>query len=46
MTTNTTTQVKADASTDDFPLADYAISAKTIKRARWENLQVAPWSLS
>jgi hypothetical protein len=41
MTTNATTQVKADALTDEFPLAEYAISAKTIKRARWENLQVA-----
>jgi hypothetical protein len=41
MTTNATTQVKTDASTDEFPLAEYAISAKTIKRARWENLQVA-----
>jgi hypothetical protein len=42
MTTNATTQVKADASTDDFPLAEYAISPNTVKRARWENLQVAP----
>jgi hypothetical protein len=41
MTTNATTQVKDDASTDDYPLSDYAISAKTVKRARWENLQVA-----
>jgi uncharacterized Zn ribbon protein len=42
MTTNATTQVKADASTDDYPLADYAISETTVKRARWENLQIAP----
>jgi hypothetical protein len=42
MSSNTTTQVKADASTDNFPLADYAMSETTVKRARWENLQVAP----
>jgi hypothetical protein len=41
MSTNTTTHVKADASTDEFPLAEYAISPKTVKRAQWENLQVA-----
>jgi hypothetical protein len=37
MSSNNTTEVKADA-----PLADYAISETTVKRARWENLQVAP----
>lgn len=46
MTDSTATQVKADASLADqyaaFPLADYAISETTVKRAYWENLQVAP----
>jgi hypothetical protein len=41
MTTNESQRVKADASIDDYPLAEYAISPTTVKRARWENLQVA-----
>jgi hypothetical protein len=36
MTDSDATEVKPDA-----PLADYAISPTTVKRAQWENLQVA-----
>jgi hypothetical protein len=46
MTKEDTTQVKDEVSTDEqsstVPLAEYAISETTVKRARWENLQVAP----